>query len=556
MKWSGYLAIVLSFWGMWVQAQQVTASVDSVKKKIGAEFKLTLKTDVRQKDKVIFPGGTTFGALEVLESYPVDTVVKNGRWELTKKYGVTQFDSGHYTLPKLPVKINQSVVYSNPLKVEVADVKVDTLKQKMYDIKGITAVPAVYSFPWLWIITLLGLVLSIVFYLKFKKRTALSPTENADKKLPPIEKATLMLQELDAQNWVEKGEIKLFYSKLTAIVRTYIEEEIEVPAMERTTSELIATLREVSLNKHLELSSDTLQNLEQVLRQADLVKFAKEQPGLSTIEADKKRIAKTIVTIHDALPEESEVTDELEAWNEQQRELARLKKEKKQRERRLLYTGLITFWVLAVAVGAVFVIYGYDNVKDYVLGNPTRELYEGQWIKSAYGDPNVELETPSVLTRVDKDKLPKNTYAVVKDMRMFTSGTLHDPFYVAVSTNYYKTNLDAYYDKNVQGIDYNKVLDGIVKTWEAQGARNILYKSDGDFELENGIKGTRAYGTMTVENKADGTTHRMYYEIFLFNQNGGLQQVAVSYEDGDSYGKKIMNRIINSIKLQIFNLNG
>ena len=183
-------------------------------------------------------------------------------------------------------------------------------------------------------------------------------------------------------------------------------------------------------------------------------------------------------------------------------------------------------------------------------------MYEGQLIKSAYGYPNVEFETPKVLTRVDKDQLPKNTYAVVKDMRMFTSGTLHDPLYVSVSTNYYKTNLDAYYDKNVQGIDYDKVLEGIVKTWEAQGARNILYKSDGDFQLENGIKGTKAYGTMTVENKATGATHRMYYEIYSFNQNGGLQQVAVSYEESDAYGKKIMARIIDSIKLQIFNLNG
>ena len=116
--------------------------------------------------------------------------------------------------------------------------------------------------------------------------------------------------------------------------------------------------------------------------------------------------------------------------------------------------------------------------------------------------------------------------------------------------------MDAYYDKNVQGVDYDKVLEGIVKTWEAQGARNILYKSDGDFQLENGIKGTKAYGTMTVEDKANGATHRMYYEIYLFNQDGGLQQVAVSYEEGDPYGKKIMARIIDSIKLQIFNLNG
>ena len=32
--------------------------------------------------------------------------------------------------------------------------------------------------------------------------------------------------------------------------------------------------------------------------------------------------------------------------------------------------------------------------------------------------------------------------------------------------------------------------------------------------------------------------------------------VAVSFEEGDPYGKKILRRILSSIKLQIFNLNG
>lgn len=556
MKWRGLIGFVLFFCGLWVNAQQVTATADSLKKKIGAEFTITLKTEVRQKDKVVFPKGKTFGALEVLESYPVDTVKKNERWELIKKYGVTQFDSGSYTLPKLPVKINQTVVYSNPLQLEVAEVKVDTLKQKMYDIKDIIPVASTFSIPWGWIGLFLLLACAIVGYMWYRKKHAVVQKSSPITPLKPIEKASQLLMELDAQSLVEKGEIKYFYSQLTTIVRTYIEEEIEVPAMERTTSELIETLREVSQQKRLQLSADTLHNLENVLRQADLVKFAKERPVLAEVETDKTLIANTIVTIHDALPEESEVVNELDAWNAQQREIARLKQEKKKRERRIFYASLITISTLAMVLGIVITIFGIQNVKDYVLGNPTRTLYEGQWIKSEYGDPNVELETPEVLTRVESDQLPKNTYAVIKDMRMFTSGTLHDPLYVNVATNYYKQPANTDPKTPATPIDYDKVLEGITKTWEAQGARNILYKSDGEFEIANGIKGTRAYGTMTVENKENGATHRMYYEIILFNQNGGLQQVAVSYEDGDVYGKKILRRILGSLKLQIFNLNG
>lgn len=556
MNWKGYIGFLICFVGLLAQAQKVTATVDSLKKKIGSEFTITLKTEVNQKDKVVFPKIRTLGALEVLESYPVDTVKKNTRWELLKKYGVTQFDSGTYSIPKLAVKINQNIVYSNPLQVEVADVKVDTLKQKMYDIKDIAPVDTDFRISWLWlciVVLVVGGACGLFWYYKKRAReeksTPIIPVK-------PIEKAAQLLQELDAKSWVERGEIKYFYSQLTTIVRTYIEEAIEVPAMERTTSELIDTLRDVVVQKRLHLSADTLQNLEKVLRQADLVKFAKERPLLSNVEADKTLIANTIVTIHEALPEEATITNELEAWNEQQRELARQKIAKKKRERQIFYGSLIGVGCFAMLLGVIISVFGYQNVKDAVFGNATRELYEGEWVKSEYGDPNVELETPEVLTRVDKEHLAKNTYAIIKAMRSFESGTLHEPLYVNVSTIYYKQPDNAKPGDSATPIDYDKVLEGITKSWETQGARNILYKSDGEFELEEGIKGTRAYGTMTVENKENGDTHRMYYEIILFNQNGGLQQIAVSFEDGDTYGKKILQRILRSIKLQIFKLNG
>jgi hypothetical protein len=52
---------------------------------------------------------------------------------------------------------------------------------------------------------------------------------------------------------------------------------------------------------------------------------------------------------------------------------------------------------------------GFDYVKDNIIGHPSKELLEGEWIKSAYGNPSVRIETPKVLKRVDLTKtLPKN----------------------------------------------------------------------------------------------------------------------------------------------------
>jgi hypothetical protein len=48
---------------------------------------------------------------------------------------------------------------------------------------------------------------------------------------------------------VAKGEVKAYYSELTDIARNYIEEAIEIPAMESTTSELIQGLRTASVKK-------------------------------------------------------------------------------------------------------------------------------------------------------------------------------------------------------------------------------------------------------------------------------------------------------------------
>ena len=67
---------------------------------------MTLKASVNKTDKVVFPKAKNFGALEVIESYKIDTIKSNDKYELIKKYGLTQFDSGKYTIPRIQILIN------------------------------------------------------------------------------------------------------------------------------------------------------------------------------------------------------------------------------------------------------------------------------------------------------------------------------------------------------------------------------------------------------------------------------------------------------------------
>jgi hypothetical protein len=523
-------------------AQKVTTSIDSTKKKIGAEFKLTLKTDVDTLSKVKFPNAKFFGALEVIQSYKIDTVKNGARYELIKKYGLTQFDSGKYTIPRIPVLINGKPSFSDSIKVEVNDVKVDTLKQKMYDIKDIAKVKSPLGSWWIYLLILLAIGVIGYFVYKYIKKRQSQPKVEAIVYTSPIEKATSLLQQLEKKELWQKGEIKNYYSELTDIARNYIEEEIHIPAMESTTSELIEGLRKAAKQQKLKLSNETVENLEKVLKQADLVKFAKVKPLDFEIEEDKKRISSSIVTIHKSIPEIVEDNDELALWNEQQKELARIQKLKKQKRVRIITTIGIVLGMLMLFVLGLIYFKGFDYVKDNFLGHPTKDLVEGEWVFSEYGNPGVKIETPKVLKRMDASKaLPKDAAALIKDMQLFVYGSMLDDFYITVATSTFKQEVQ---------LDLDKAVEGSLKVMESQGAQNIIVKTE-EFDTQQGITGKKSYGTMTVLDKVKGKSTKMYYEMLVFGQNNGLQQILILHREDDKYGQQIGERILNSVELKV-----
>ena len=199
MKFKIYIFILLFSTTLFAQPKKVTTSIDTVKNKIGAEFKLSLKTNVDTLSKVKFPESKFFGALEVLESYKVDTVKKGDHYELIKKYGLTQFDSGKYTIPRIPIIINGKTVYSDSLSIEIRNVKVDTLKQKMFDIKDIATVKSPMGNWWIYVLVVIGLIgLGFLIFYLLKNRKPKAKAEVIVYKTP-IEKATTLLQQLESK---------------------------------------------------------------------------------------------------------------------------------------------------------------------------------------------------------------------------------------------------------------------------------------------------------------------------------------------------------------------
>ena len=539
MKKYVYILFILISTTFFAQEKKVVTSIDTTKNKIGAEFKLSVKATVDTTSKVIFPRIKNIGALEVIRSYRIDTVKNGDKYELIKKYGLTQFDSGKYTIPSIKVLINNSPFFTDSIRVEVANVDVDTLKQKMYDIKPIVEVSSSNS--WIWKLVLVLLVIAaiaafIYWWIKIRKKKIVEQEVYKT----PIEKATVLLNNLEKKELWQKGEIKAYYSELTDIARNYIEEAIQIPAMESTTSELIEGLRKASLKKKMTLSKETIENLEQVLRQADLVKFAKSKPLDFEITEDRKKIEKSIITLDKSIPVIEESEDELLLNELQRQEQLKKQLQKKRKDRIITSVGIVVGAIVGLFVFFV-VTKGFDFVKDNILGNQSKELLEGEWIYSEYGNPSVRIETPKVLKRTDLTKFfPREGLALIKDMQSFVYGTFLDNFFVMVSTFNFKQETE---------IDLSKSLEGSIKMLEMQGGQNMIVKQD-EFETKEGVKGIKGYGTFSKIDGISKSSTKIYYEILSFSQEGGLQQIITMHEEGDQYANQISERILNSVELQ------
>jgi hypothetical protein len=533
------LLLLLLSTTIFAQQKRVETSIDTTKNKIGAEFKLTLKTSVDTLSKVVFPKLKNIGALEVIQSYPIDTVKNNDRYELIKKYGLTQFDSGRYVIPSIKVLINNKAYQTDSIAVEVANVQVDTLKQKMYDIKDIQAANDGIGDWWkylLGLIVILAIGAGIYWYIRNKQKKKIA--EEVYK--TPIEKATSLLNNLEKKELWQKGEIKEYYSELTDIARNYIEEAIEIPAMESTTSELIAGLRAASVKKKMTLTPETIVNLERVLKQADLVKFAKSKPLEYEITEDKNKIQKAILTLDSSIPVEVQDEEDI-LLNEAQRQKQIAIQLKKKRKKRIVISVAAVLFLLLATTFYLMATRGFDYVKDNLIGHPSKELLEGEWVKSEYGNPAIRIQTPKVLVRTDLTKsLPKEGMALIKEMQSFTYGSMIDNFYLMVSTLKFKQDGQ---------IDLKKSMDGSLHAMESQGAENMIVKQE-DYQTKEGITGLKAYGTFSRVNALTDEKDRMYYEVLLFSQEGGLQQILILHQEGDKYANEISERVLSSVELK------
>lgn len=158
-------------------------------------------------------------------------------------------------------------------------------------------------FPWLpWTLGALGVVALLALVLWWRRRSRRARPADVEVRLPAHVTALRALARLRHAPRTTAEEIDAFYVEVSRILRGYLEERFGLHAPERTTDEFLAELNAQGQASPL----DGLQRgaLGGFLRQCDLVKFARAQPGVDVHE-ESLRTAEDLVeaTRADRVPE-------------------------------------------------------------------------------------------------------------------------------------------------------------------------------------------------------------------------------------------------------------
>jgi hypothetical protein len=265
------------------QTPMVKAEIDTTNIRIGEQFQLKISVD--ETKNVIIPRIELKG-LEIIDSTKIDTI-KNS---LIRRYILTGFDSGAFYIPQQQIFVKNQTYLTDSLLVNVASVAIDTTKVKKFPIKSIKKEPFTFDDFKIYLYILLAIIAIIGFWIYWfvirkRKIEEDAPTYRT---LPPYEEALLKLNELDEKLLWQNNKIKEYYSELTEIVRGYIERELKVPALENTSDEILEMINDFKTSDTIETSKETIDKLKDLLREADLVKFAKSKPLAIEIEDDRR----------------------------------------------------------------------------------------------------------------------------------------------------------------------------------------------------------------------------------------------------------------------------
>ena len=223
-------------------------------------------------------------SIEVIRDFAPDTIQQKGRRVLLRKrYEMAIYDEGIYKLGKAQVLyLDKNVIdtlfaereeelFVKTFQIDstmttVRDLKPQmTLKLRFAEFSGYLAIA-------LGVLMLLALAVYLLVRHLSKQGKRISDLFKPAPPVPAHIVAIEALEKLYNEKLWQNDKHKLYYSGLSDILRTYIAGRFEVGAMEMTTDEIADALRNIDIEQKPKM------DLLAVLRDADLVKFAKATP--------------------------------------------------------------------------------------------------------------------------------------------------------------------------------------------------------------------------------------------------------------------------------------
>lgn len=258
--------------------------------------------------------------VELVEELPVDTLSREGRLlRLRKRYRLQIFDEGRVNMGRGQVlyadkNIVDTLYGEDSVYLTVALMEIDSTAQGPLDLKGQKEMPfkaGEVSGYVLWGLLALLLLAGALYGAKrllARYGKGLGDIFKPAPPLPPHVVAIRALEALHHRKLWQNGKFKLYYSELTDILRTYIAGRYGVGAMEMTSDEIIESMHALP---ETELPKKAAMDLTAILRDADLVKFAKAEPEAEQNENDYTRAYYFVeeTKLQEAEPSEGEGID-------------------------------------------------------------------------------------------------------------------------------------------------------------------------------------------------------------------------------------------------------
>lgn len=255
---------------------------------IGDQINFSLQIDKNKGKDIQFPvfENELIIGIEILERSDIEEV--DGGTRLRQSYKITSFEDSLFLLKPFIFKVDGKEIETNPLRLQVSNYKpdsafiskIDTTQQiPITDIKPIEVAPMTFKeffsrFWWIFLIIIIGIVSYFAYrYMKNRPKFETPIFVKPKPKIPAHVKAIEKLEQLKKQELHKQENLKPFYTQMSTIIRTYIEERFKIPAMEQITSEIID-----EFNKTEFTNKDMDSKLKDLLSLSDMVKFAKNEP--------------------------------------------------------------------------------------------------------------------------------------------------------------------------------------------------------------------------------------------------------------------------------------